>query len=50
MQEMCRWRDRSGFGKLTPNGIGLGEGGASRLKSFNPPQNLIKRTNDEYSR
>ena len=35
---------------IAGNGFGLCAGGASRHESFNPPLNLNRITNDEYSR
>ncbi len=35
---------------ITANVSRLCAGGALKHESFNPPLNLIKRTNDEYSR
>jgi hypothetical protein len=35
---------------LAHNVIRLCAGGALKHESFNPPLNLIKRTNDEFSR
>ena len=40
---------RSSF-KVAGNALWLCAGGASKHVSINPPLNLIKRTNDEYSR